>query len=229
MALAVEDERWLVSLVGMAGERPPAELEGFIDYAGSLTAPDLHDIAKGAEPLGDACQRAFPTSYWRRYDRLRRLPERFAISGDAVCSFDPRFGQGMTVAIIEAMELGRVLDQHDLGRTGSRLLSAARWAVQDAWDLATGSALANPRVDGLRPLSWRATNAYMQRLLPVAHQDPVVAEAFIRVIGMLARPSELIHPRILSRVMAGSATVPALRTRRSKRPSESLRRSLPLN
>jgi len=208
VALAIEDGRWLVTLIGMLGERPPADLDGFVEYARSLSVPDLHEIVRDAEPVSEARQRAFPATMWRRFDRLPRLPSRLLVSGDAVCSFDPRFGQGMTVAIIEALEMSRVLDKGDLDDAGSRLLSAARWSVQDAWDLATGSALANPRVDGPRPLSWRVTNGYLQRLLPVAHRDPVVGAAFVRVIAMLARPSELMHPRILTRVLAGSRRRP---------------------
>ena len=208
VALAVEDGRWLVTLIGMTGERPPMELDRFVDYARSLGVPDLYDIVRDAEPVGDAHQHAFPMSSWRRYDRLPRLPERYLVSGDAVCSFDPRFGQGMTVAVIEAMEAGRVIDDGDLDNAGSRLLTASRWAVQDAWDLATGSALANPQIDGPRPLSWRVTNAYLKRLLSAAHDDEVVASSFIRVIGMLARPSELMRPHILARVLTGSHFLP---------------------
>jgi 2-polyprenyl-6-methoxyphenol hydroxylase-like FAD-dependent oxidoreductase len=177
---------------------------GFTDYAAGLWNPDVHAIVAGAEPLGDAARAAFPTFSRHRYDRLRRLPERYAVAGDAVCSFDPRFGQGMTVAAIEAAELGRVLDTHGLDRIGLRALAAARWAVQDAWDLAAGSDLADPQVEGPRPASWRLTNAYLQRLIPVAHHDPVVAEAFARVVGMLARPPELMRPSVLRRVLRGS-------------------------
>jgi 2-polyprenyl-6-methoxyphenol hydroxylase-like FAD-dependent oxidoreductase len=201
VALAVEEDRWLVTLIGMLGERPARDLEGFTDYAASLWTGDLHDIVTGAVPIGDASTQAFPAFAWNRYDRLRRLPEGYLVSGDAVCSFDPRFGQGMTVAIMEAVELGPVLDRHGLSRVGQRLLSSSRWAVQDAWELATGSDLAHPEVDGLRPLSWRLTTAYMQRLLPAAHHDPDVAAAFVRVIGMLDRPKDLMHPRILRRVL----------------------------
>jgi 2-polyprenyl-6-methoxyphenol hydroxylase-like FAD-dependent oxidoreductase len=218
VALAVEGERWLVTLIGIAGERPPIELDEFVGYARSLSVPDLYDIVSGAEPLGEACHRAFPASYWRRYDRLPRVSERYVVSGDAVCSFDPRFGQGMTVALVAAIELRRVLDEGDLGDAGPRLLSAARWAVQDAWEMATGSDLANPRITGPRPMSWRITNTYMQRLLRAAQQDPVVASAFIRVIGMLARPSELMHARVLSRVLTGS-----LLRHRAGRPSRHAR------
>lgn len=205
VALAVEDGRWLVTLIGMVGERPPSDLRGFTDYAGSLWVGDLHDIVDGAVPIGDASPRAFPAFSWHRYDRLRRLPERYLVSGDAVCSFDPRFGQGMTVAITEAMELGRVIDRHGLDDIGRRLLAAAGPAVQDAWELATGSDLAHPEVDGPRPPSWRLTTAYMQRLLPVAHHDPTVAAALIRVVGMVDRPQQLMHPRTLWRVILGGS------------------------
>ncbi|HEX6195533.1 MAG TPA: hypothetical protein VFZ37_06465 [Jiangellaceae bacterium] len=201
VALAVEGERWLVTLIGMAGERPPTDLDGFVDYAASLWTGDIRDIVAGATPLGDGIPRAFPAFLRRRYDRLRRLPERYVVSGDAVCSFNPRFGQGMTVAMAEAIELGSVLDRHGLDRTGPRLLSAAQSVVEDAWTLATGSDLTHPDVEGPRPLSWRLTTAYLERLLSVARHDPVVAAAFLRVIGMLARPQTLMRPRIVRRVL----------------------------
>ncbi|MGY1828108.1 FAD-dependent oxidoreductase [Blastococcus sp. SYSU DS0541] len=203
-ALAVEGGKWIVTLIGMLGERPPADLPGFADYAAGLWNRDLARIVEGAEPVGDAARVAFPSFSRHRYDRLRGLPEGFLVAGDAVCSFDPRFGQGMTVAIIEAVQLGRALDARGLDGVGLRTLSAARPAVQDAWDLATGSDLAHPEVDGPRPASWRLTTAYLQRLVPAAHRDPVVAAAFIRVIGMLARPQELMRPHLVARVLLGS-------------------------
>lgn len=210
VALAVEHDRWLVSLVGMVGERPPADLPGFAAYAASLWADDLHEIVDGAPPVGEAAHHAFPAFSWHRYDALPALPDRFVVSGDAVCSFDPRFGQGMTVALSEAVELGRVLDEHGLDRVGERLLAAALPTVQDAWDLATGSDLAHPEVDGPRTPAWEQTSAYLQQLLPVAHRDPEVAAAFIRVVGMLDRPATLMHPDVQRRVLGDTpATAPA--------------------
>lgn len=200
VSLAVEDDRWLVTLIGLLGERPPADLPGFTAYAASLWSGDLHEIVAGADPVGEASEHAFPAFSWHRYDCLRSLPERYVVCGDAVCSLDPRFGQGMTVAIQEAIALGVVLDRHGLDRVGRRTLAASRPAVRDAWDLATGSDLAHPDVEGPRPLAWRLNSAYMQRLLPTAHHDPEVAAAFIRVIGMLERPASLLRPRMLARV-----------------------------
>ncbi|MDZ7705074.1 MAG: hypothetical protein U5L04_11400 [Trueperaceae bacterium] len=208
VALAVEGDRWLVTLIGMLGERPPTDLAGFQDYAASLWVDDLHTIVESATPVGEAATRAFPSFSWRRYDQLDRLPEGFVVAGDAVCSLDPRFGQGMTVALAEAIALGEVLDAHGLDQVGTRALAAAQSVVEDAWTLATGADLANPEVEGPRPLQWRLTNAYLQRLLPVAHHDPDVAEAFVRVIALLDRPQDLFHPAIVWRTLTGGNGTP---------------------
>ncbi|WP_370323814.1 FAD-binding protein [Euzebya sp.] len=204
VALAVEGDRWLVTLMGMLGERPPADLEGFAAYAGSLWVDDLHRIVDGATPVSEPARHAFPAFAWNRYDRLDRMPGSFAVLGDAVCSFDPRFGQGMAVGIAEAIALGEVLDAHGPATVGPRLAEASLPVVQDAWDLSSGAVLAHPEVEGPRPLAWKATTAYLQHVLPVAHRDPEVADALIRVIGLVDRPQALMHPRTMWRVLSGS-------------------------
>jgi 2-polyprenyl-6-methoxyphenol hydroxylase-like FAD-dependent oxidoreductase len=203
LALAVEGDRWLVTLVGSRGMRPPAPLTGFVEYARSLWRPDLHEIVAGAEPLGNASVGAFPAYLRRRYDRLRRFPGRFLVTGDALCSLNPLYAQGMSVAIREAQVLGHVLDRHGLDRIGPRYLRRARREVDAAWLMATGADLADPAFEGARPPSWRLVNAYLNRLMPVAHRDPVVANAFLEVAGMVARPQRIMHPRIVVRVLRG--------------------------
>jgi 2-polyprenyl-6-methoxyphenol hydroxylase-like FAD-dependent oxidoreductase len=201
VALAVEDDRWQVTLIGMLGERPPTDIDGFTSYAASLWSDDLHQIVDGATPLDDGVPRAFPSFSWHRYDQLTSLPQGYLVGGDAVCSLDPRFGQGMTVALAEAIALGEVLDEHGVEDIGRRALAASQPAVQDAWDLSAGADLAHPEVEGPRPLPWKLTTAYLQRLLPVAHREPEVAAALIRVIGMVERPQQLMAPRTLWRVL----------------------------
>jgi hypothetical protein len=203
VALAVEDDRWQVTLIGLLGEQPPTDLEAFTRYAASLWADDLHQIVDRATPLDDGVPRTFPAFSWKRYDQLDALPQGYLVAGDAVCSLDPRFGQGMTVALAEAIALGEVLDDHGLQDVGRRVLAASRRTVQDVWDLSAGADLAHTDVDGPRPLQWKLTTAYLQRLLPVAHRDPEVAAALIRVIAMLDRPQQQMHPRTLWRVLRG--------------------------
>ena len=75
VVLAVEGDRWIVTLIGLTGERPPADLDGFIEYARTLWVDDLHDLVAAAEPLGEASTGGFPSYLRHRYDRLRQLPQ----------------------------------------------------------------------------------------------------------------------------------------------------------
>jgi 2-polyprenyl-6-methoxyphenol hydroxylase-like FAD-dependent oxidoreductase len=201
--LAVEGDRWIVTLVGLLGERPPADLDGFVGYARTLWAGDLHEVVATAEPLGEASSGGFPSYVRRRYDRVRRFPGRYVVTGDAVCSLNPVYAQGMTVAIGEATALGQVLDQHGLDRVGPRFFQRTNRTMDAAWTMATGADLGYPAVQGPRTARWRLINAYVNRLLRVAHHDPLVAKAFMEVSGMVSPPQHLMRPRIVSRVFTG--------------------------
>ncbi|MFS0900912.1 hypothetical protein [Mycolicibacterium litorale] len=122
----------------------------------------------------------YPSNRWRRYDKMARLPEGFVVIGDAVCSFNPVYGQGMTVAAIEATILGQCLraGDADLPR---RFFRAAAKPVRVAWQTAVGSDLALPEVQGRPSLSMRLTNAYTEHMLRAAEVDPVVPAFVIRV------------------------------------------------
>lgn len=207
-AQAVEGDRWLVTLVGMLGERAPAELDGFVAYASGLWTTDLRDLLAGAEPVGEAATGAFPAYLRRRYDRLRRLPGRYVVAGDAVCSLNPAYAQGMSVAVSEAVALARVLERHGLDRVGQRFFQDTKRLVDDAWTLATGADLAHAEVEGPRPASWRLINRYLNRALPVAHRDPVVAKVLMEVNSLVAPPGQLLHPRIVWRVLRPGRPAP---------------------
>lgn len=211
VALAVEDDRWQVTLVGLSGERPPSDLPGFTEYAGGLWAPDLGGVVTGSEPLDSGVRHAFPAYRRRRYDRLGDWPEGFVVSGDAVCSLNPVLAQGMTVATAEALLLGEVVDEHGPVGAGPRLLRRARPVLDTAWALATGTDLVHPEVEGARPPSWRLGNRYLDRVITAAHRDPQIAAALMRVNGMVDRPTALLRPRTACRVLRGgaAATAPA--------------------
>jgi hypothetical protein len=135
---------------------------------------------------------------------MRHFPDGFLVLGDAVCSFNPIYGQGMTVAALHAMALRRCLEDGPQ-RLAHRFFSTAANATDHAWNMATGADLALPAVDGARSLQVRLTNAYINRLLAVAAHDPVVAASFTRVAGMVEPPSSLLHPTLALRVLRPQA------------------------
>ena len=126
-------------------------------------------------PLDDVVTHAFPASRRRRYERLAKFPHGLVALGDAICSFNPVYGQGMSVAALEALALRQSLSTGG-ARLSQRYFKAAGRIVDVAWDLAIGSDLSLPEIDGKRPILTRLSNAWAERILKAAEHDPYVAE-----------------------------------------------------
>lgn len=204
MYLAEQEEGWsVVTVFGYRGHEPPRDSKGFTAFATSV-APELASAFAGAEPQSGVFPYRLPSSLWRRYDRLPRFPEGLLVFGDAICSFNPRYGQGMTVAALQAVALRREL--HRRRFDARRFFRAAARPIGDAWDLATGSDLSLPQVPGERPAKVRFFNAYVGRLLEAAEQDAALSRAFLRTIGMLDRPTALLRPSVAVRVVRHAVT-----------------------
>jgi 2-polyprenyl-6-methoxyphenol hydroxylase-like FAD-dependent oxidoreductase len=201
--LAVEGERWIVTLAGILGESAPPDLEGFIEFSRSLNAPDCYDIIKTAEPLGEANQYKYPASQRRHFEKLARFPEGFLIFGDAICSFNPIYGQGMTTAAIEAVELDKCLRK---GRTdlARRFFRQVNRLLDSPWSISAGSDLAYPEVEGKRVLATRLVGKYLDRFFKASRNDNELNVAFQRVTNLIEPPTSLFRPNIVMRVVLGN-------------------------
>ncbi|KUI29884.1 2-polyprenyl-6-methoxyphenol hydroxylase-like oxidoreductase [Mycobacterium sp. IS-1742] len=197
-----ERDDWLVAAGTLGPVRPPSTPAELLDFGEGIAPAYALAAARAAEPLGGVRVHQYPSNRWRRYDKLKRFPAGFVVLGDAVCSFNPIYGQGMTVAAIEATVLRDCLraGDADLPR---RFHRAAAKTIRVAWQTAVGSDLALPEVQGRPSMSMRLTNAYTDRVLRAAETDAVVALDFLRVVGMVAPPAQLVHPATLARVARG--------------------------
>jgi hypothetical protein len=152
-----------------------------------------------------------PSSQWRRYDKMPRLPDGLLVCGDAICSFNPIYGQGMTVAALEAATLLKCLrcGGSDLSR---RYFRASAKPIGVAWQMAAGSDLAFPEVAGRRSRLMRTTTRLVDSALAACESDPVVVARFFKVNGLIDPPIRLLHPAFVYRVV-----VENLRRRRGDR------------
>jgi 2-polyprenyl-6-methoxyphenol hydroxylase-like FAD-dependent oxidoreductase len=196
----VEGDRWILTLAGHDGESAPTDLDGFRAYARSLPLAEIAAVADAAEPLGDAVTYRFPAGRWRHYERCERLPEGLVVLGDAVCSFDPTFGQGMSSAAMQVEVLRRELAAGTAG-LGRRVAAGAAGVAHAPWLLATGTARRMPGMPR-KPLPERILDRYLSRLARVATYDDDVAVAFLRVVNLAAPPPSLLSPRVAARVLA---------------------------
>jgi 2-polyprenyl-6-methoxyphenol hydroxylase-like FAD-dependent oxidoreductase len=207
--LGYENDTWMLTAFGIAGEEPPRELADIVAFVGTLAPPHVVDALCGGEPIGDIYRFRYPESRWRRYDKLRRFPDGLLVLGDAICSFNPTYGQGMTVAALQAQALKQCL-MSGTTRLARRFFRAAAEPIGVAWQFAVGGDLALPEVEGHRSLTVRLTNKYVERLQTAAESDLEVAEQFTRVIGLLDPPSRLMRPKMLMHALRRrrSSTIP---------------------
>ncbi|MDJ0677757.1 MAG: hypothetical protein QNJ36_20640 [Calothrix sp. MO_167.B42] len=194
-----QESRWIVSVGGYMGDRAPLEESGFLEFAKSLPTQDIYHTIKDAEPLSELIPYKFPCSLRRRYEKLKKFPAGYLVFGDAICSFNPLYGQGMTVAALEAIALQNCLDG-GTDNLSQRFFAAASKVVDVPWVTAVFNDLRVPQVQGKRSLMVRLMNWYTSKLQTAAHQDPVLAMAFLEVTNMISPPSKLIHPGIIFRV-----------------------------
>jgi 2-polyprenyl-6-methoxyphenol hydroxylase-like FAD-dependent oxidoreductase len=198
--LALEGDRWMLTLAGILGDHPPTDPDGFLDFARSLRFPDIHEAIRDAEPLDDPIAFRFPASTRRRYERLRRFPAGFLVTGDAVCSFNPIYGQGMSVAALEALMLRRHLDRDTEPQPARWFRDVARM-VDLPWNMSAGGDLVFHGVHGHRTVQTRLLSAYLSMLHAAAAHDDRLTTAFIRVSGLVAPPQTLLHPSVVLRVL----------------------------
>jgi 2-polyprenyl-6-methoxyphenol hydroxylase-like FAD-dependent oxidoreductase len=199
----LEGGRWMLTLGGILGDHPPTDPDGFLAFARSLRFPDIYETIRDAEPLDDPVPFRFPASVRHRYERLDRFPEGLLVMGDAVASFNPIYGQGMSVAALEALTLRRHLERGVAPQPRRVFRDMAR-VVDAPWDIAAGGDLTFPEVQGRRTPKARLVNSYIARLHAAAADDASLASAFVRVAGLVAPPQSLLRPAVAVRVLRGS-------------------------
>jgi 2-polyprenyl-6-methoxyphenol hydroxylase-like FAD-dependent oxidoreductase len=196
--LQQEDDAWIVTVEAFAGHHPPTDPDGWLEEALQITPPQFRAALRGAEPLTDVSVHRFPANLWRRYDRLRDFPEGLLVTGDSICSFNPIYAQGMTVAAMEAEQLRELVRSgtHDLAH---RFFHRSAKPVRIAWEAAVSADLSMPPevVPGRRTVALRAANAYLDRYLAAAEHDEVLAWDFLDVTGLDKPARTLFSPHAL--------------------------------
>lgn len=201
----VEGDRWTVTLNGWLKDYPPTDEAGFLAFARSLAQPHLYEALKNAEPCGPILSHRFPHSQWRHYERLPRVPEGLLVVGDAFCSFNPVYGQGMTTSALLVELLGECLRQgpHGLSR---RYFQRAGELLKEPWTMSTTEDLRLPELDEKRPLGSGLLHWYGERFQQLTATDDEAVRTFMQVMHMLKPPTALFSPSLAWKVLG---TLPA--------------------
>ncbi|MFF9781857.1 NAD(P)/FAD-dependent oxidoreductase [Streptomyces nigrescens] len=200
----VEDGKWLLTLSGVRGHHPPTDAAEFTAFSATVGDPYVHELLDRAEPLSpvhgfrDTCNRR------RHFERPGALPEGFLVLGDAGCTFNPVYGQGMSVAALGALAVRTTLADGGGLRPGiaAEAQRAVARAVEPAWLAAVGADRPYASPDDTKAgVGERLSTWYIARLSARASIDPVVGAAFRDVFSLTAPPTRLVAPQIFLRTV----------------------------
>ncbi|WP_149181906.1 FAD-dependent monooxygenase [Streptomyces sp. TRM49041] len=208
VALPIEGGRFLVTLSGLRGDEPPTDEAAFEEYAGRLPDPVLRNWLAKAEPVSAVHGFRSTANVRRRYDRRGRRPAGFLVTGDALCTFNPIYGQGMAVAAMTAVVLRDALADRRRTPTTLRVQRALFRASRQAWDISAGADKKMPGAIGDaarvtaadRPADW-----YLSRVQERANGDPAVGAAFRSVLSLMEPVTALFAPPVARAVLFGPA------------------------
>jgi 2-polyprenyl-6-methoxyphenol hydroxylase-like FAD-dependent oxidoreductase len=206
LILPMEDRKWIVSIGGRHGDDPPGDLDGFITFAKTFRTATIYEAIRNAKPLGDVARYNLPASVRRHFHRLDRFPRGLIPLGDSVCRFNPVFGQGMSVAAMEAVVLGRQLALRSghadpLDGLATDYLVEIQDCLEAPWATAVTD-FVHPQTRGDRPADFDKRLQYGMALTRLAAEDASVHKALIEVTHLLRPHSALREPELASRVTA---------------------------
>jgi 2-polyprenyl-6-methoxyphenol hydroxylase-like FAD-dependent oxidoreductase len=201
--LAQENDMFIFTLGGIFGEQPPMDDEGQLAFVSAFSCKDFAEFLPTAKQVGEPIRSHYPRSVRRHYEKLTRFPNGFLVVGDAIASFNPIYGQGMSIAAKEAVLLRDLLatGPDDLAR---RFFRDATKLIEIPWTIATGSDMRFPEAEGTLPFAGRVVNRYLAHLYRAAESDATVARAFLRVLNLMDPLERLLAPTVAARVIRSS-------------------------
>ncbi|MBB4894917.1 2-polyprenyl-6-methoxyphenol hydroxylase-like FAD-dependent oxidoreductase [Streptomyces olivoverticillatus] len=203
--LAIDGGRWIICLITRDDDLPPADDTGFLEYATGLRNPHFAECVAEGTPLSRTYRHTNPGNHWTLFHKMPAWPDGLTVLGDALCTLNPLYGQGMTVAAEQAVLLGTMLGERaaagkPAGPVARPFQRRAARLLRLPWTFSTTADLA---ADPSRALSVgrRLAHRYLTGLLAVLPEDPAAYRRFARVQHMLDGPAALAHPSVLLSVL----------------------------
>jgi 2-polyprenyl-6-methoxyphenol hydroxylase-like FAD-dependent oxidoreductase len=210
LMLPLEGDRWMLTLGGRRGDKPPGDWDGFLSYAQQLRTPTIYEAVERAERVGEVARYGFPASVFRHFKRLEAFPRGLLPLGDAICRFNPIYGQGMSVAAQEACLLHQLFRKRaetadPLAGLASDFFTGAGALIDTPWAFAAVADFAFPETEGQRPEDFEDRLAFGRALNQLAAGDAAVHRLTTEVQHLLKPRAVLRDPDLVARVAAVAA------------------------
>ncbi|PFN76184.1 glutamate synthase subunit beta [Bacillus sp. AFS076308] len=208
----VEGNRYLVTFMGYHNEINEKEIlksdDGFIEIAKKLPKMDIYQELQDATALSSTSTFRLPNITWRRFDKLNNFPNGLLMIGDTICRIDPFFGQGMSIAILEALALKKLLtnQKHSNQKMIETFHQQAVKIISPIWNMVITEDFRYPATIGKKPTGLSIQQWYAKNIFHLSSEDKDIYNSFIKVMHLLRPTSTLMHPRIIKSVLKRTFT-----------------------
>lgn len=204
--LPVEGDRWMVTLAGVHGDVPGTTEEDVRAFAASLSSPAISRLLAHLGHLSSVAAYRFPFSQRRHYEKVPRLLPGFVALGDAACSFNPVYGQGMACAALQAKALADTVREVGIRsqELPKRFHHRAARIIDAPWAIAVGADFLHPQTVGPKARGTDAINRYVLRVVRASHTSVPIARSFNQVLNLVEPTTTLMRPAVLVRVLGSS-------------------------
>ncbi|PGS26088.1 glutamate synthase [Bacillus cereus] len=199
----IEDHRYFVTFSGYANEKAPQTDEEFYNFAENLSISNVTDFLNKAEAISHIKTYKIPYQVRRRFDLVDNLPERLLVVGDAHCRFDPVFGQGVSVAAMEAHQLQVLLQRKqklDSAFT-NQFYKETTHIIQTPWEMTTTEISRHPQLKRELTIKQKFQLWYTKQIYQLSASDSDVYIRLVRVMNLIRSPFHLFHPKVLFAVL----------------------------
>ncbi|GHH98985.1 NAD(P)/FAD-dependent oxidoreductase [Neobacillus kokaensis] len=202
----VEGNRHIVTIIGYHNEIDEKSVlkndQGFIDIAKKLPKLDIYQEIKDAKPLSKTTIYRVPHITWRRFDKVKNLPEGLLLIGDAICRIDPVFGQGMSISVLEVLALQKLLRSTNQSRQlPVSFQKQAAKIIAPIWNMVITEDYRYPETIGKKPLGLPFLQWYAKKIFLLSTKDKEIYNTFIKVMNLLKPMTILMHPKLIGKVM----------------------------
>jgi 2-polyprenyl-6-methoxyphenol hydroxylase-like FAD-dependent oxidoreductase len=199
--MPIEDDRWVLTLIGMRGAVPPQNDDELLKFLKELPISELYDTIATATRLTDFVVYKYPNSVRRHYEKLKKFPGSYLVLGDAVSSFNPMYAQGMASSICQAKILDEVLKSTPSNeKVFKPYINKVNKVIEDFWTSGAYEDFKYPETEGEKPVGLKTINGYMKALQKAANKDAELFKEILEVAGALKSGKELFRPKILWKV-----------------------------
>jgi len=203
LILPAENSSNQVVLIGRGKDIPPIDGNEFLSYARQLPTLTIYHAIKNTKRLTDIMPFSFPESRWRHFTQVPDFPRGLLPIGDAICRFNPVYGQGMTVAAQEAnmlSDLLQALDGDSLAGLAATFLTKADTLIADPWAMSAIPDFIYPDTTGERTPDLQDRLNFQRALGRLAVLDAEIYELLVEIRHVLKPLSLLDVSSIVKRV-----------------------------